>query len=136
MNKWTNNYCNLWLCVKRYFHISISINNITCRKDIFTKYFDQWINLPGTYTFLHPPSHCCWQTKRTWGWMMMMRTMKMIMMMMTTMMMIKRRENEYLGVVGRKMLRTARFSSGSLQWVGSSLSFIALKLEKSIYQVC
>ena len=52
-----------------------------------------------------------------------MTSMKMMMMMMM------KKENEYLGVVGRKMLRTARFSSGSLQWVGSSLSFIALKLK-------
>ena len=48
----------------------------------------------------------------------------------------EKKEDEYLGVVGRKMLRTARFSSGSRQWVGSSLSFIALKLKISICQVC
>ena len=48
----------------------------------------------------------------------------------------EKKEVEYLGVVGRKLLRTARFSSGSRQWVGSSLSFIALNLEHSNYQVC
>ena len=35
---------------------------------------------------------------------------------------------DHLGSEGRKTLRTARFSSGSLQWVGFSRSFIALKL--------
>ena len=34
----------------------------------------------------------------------------------------------HLGSEGRKTLRTARFSSGSLQCVGFSRSFIALKL--------
>ena len=35
---------------------------------------------------------------------------------------------DHLGSEGRKTLRTARFSSGSLQCVGFSFSFIALKL--------
>ena len=35
---------------------------------------------------------------------------------------------DHLGSEGRKTLRTARFSSGSLQCVGFSLTFIALNL--------
>ena len=44
------------------------------------------------------------------------------------MMMIDVVLRDHLGSEGRKTLRTARFSSGSLQCVGFSRSFIALKL--------
>ena len=64
----------------------------------------------------------------------LMMMMMMMMVMMMTIMMMMRKGNENLGVVGRKLLRTARFSSGSRQWVGSSLSFIALNLKIFIYK--